>query len=63
MPYLVRRNDKFISGYTFESARFRFSWTRNIEQAAEYEEDFAAVVARMVGGKRIPVLVTPTSKA
>ena len=62
MPALIRRNDKFVSGYAFASAEFRFSWTRNIEKAAEFHEDFAAVVARMVGGKSIPVVLERSSK-
>ena len=62
MPALVRRNEKFISGYVFRSDKLRFAWTRNIEQAAEYDEDFAAVVARIVGGKSIPVVLEQNAK-
>jgi hypothetical protein len=54
---IVRRKDKYVSGYIFQPiGRYRFSWTKDIETAEEYGDDFAALISGMVGGKTIPVV-------
>lgn len=57
MPALIRRDDKYVRDWTLRpDSRFSFSWTKDLEKAAEYSDDFAALVALKVGGKLIPVV-------
>lgn len=56
MSAIVRRNDRYIADYQMQSGELFFAWTKNIDKAAEYDDDFAALLAREVDGKIIPVM-------
>jgi hypothetical protein len=62
MPAIVRRNDKYVAAYALQDEGFRFSWTKDIETAEEYGDEFAALVSRKVGGKIIPVVAEPVKE-
>jgi hypothetical protein len=53
---IVRRNDKFIASYAYDDGRYRFYWSKDVEDAEGYADDFAALISGMVGGKTIPVV-------
>lgn len=55
MTALVRCDDKYIASYNLIQGQFKFKWTDDLSQADEMEQEFAVMVARMVGGKTIPV--------
>ena len=63
MPALIRRNDKYVADWFLkQDSRFAFTWTKDLEKAAEYSDDFAALLALKSRGKIIPVVDERTKR-